>query len=594
MLHAIFSGICFGLAIGSKANTTQQPQKINELVTRSLFIPECDDLCLWREISNTTDLVPPFEEKNTNSFKCPRKPGWHDNSSPFYCSKEDELIAIQRSPFQKILKTFEKIFYEDNQFRSLIPKEELSAANKIANRILQNELLQYGCPLETLVDRSGESRAQALRVEEAYHVSSRGELCFDNDCMPEALIDLHELRHVQDCVIPALGSIMEIFTTLEQHIRTDLIYKEIRGISKDQEVNYNKFFQMKGKEFQAGSLANFYRNLQEKYGKFSTTLLSSESIEYITGIDHAFLSSFGLEDAKVNVSQEKLSIASSSFNEIESTEEPSLEKSENALIEFKSKNNNALDLIFNNLEIIRNIIETSGINLKSLIKLTDEEKIKTLLFNKISSEDVKFANQLVNESGLSFIDFINQYGVEFFNNLSVAELLIKESGLNFIDLSNKYGQLLKNLDYTHFLIENGVVFEILSSMLSSPFSTVSFFQANMHTTVKYLLNHGMNPRLLPSIEISIWDIKQHIKAIEYLIENQKVNIETLISSITFDRRTEILFHIDKVKYLMEECNVSLERLLNVQRKALGPLFKNAQINGFEMILENFQKLETTT
>lgn len=104
---------------------------------------------------------------------------------------------------------------------------------------------------------------------------------------PKYLIALHELWHTKrmsklfsehEVASDNIIAWLEVWTTLEEIVRTDYIYKTVHGIPLAQEVSYPWYFPTKdpSHNLNFGYVANLFRGLQAKYGEIEHCLMSPE------------------------------------------------------------------------------------------------------------------------------------------------------------------------------------------------------------------------------------------------------------------------------------------------------------------------------
>lgn len=105
--------------------------------------------------------------------------------------------------------------------------------------------------------------------------------------LPPSIAAYHELMHIEEIKAgqkAKTGHVAgdELLPTTKTIILTDEIYKKINNMPIDAVVDYGHSINIRGKDISIGQLANFYRNLENKYGNLAKAITSAESLEFLS------------------------------------------------------------------------------------------------------------------------------------------------------------------------------------------------------------------------------------------------------------------------------------------------------------------------
>ena len=242
---------------------------------------------------------------DSNIQKSDFTPGVHKINSPVVGTRAKELQAVKSAAeIHPILFQLEKAIYLD-KFTYLIPLDKKDEADAAARHIFLDYIQKYasaGYTENNIVDWQCQGLLAASNktyIEDVenqwntWHVKINIESRHDNfnekydKYLPPHVAAYHEIMHAEE--IPKkspkefeweLG--IELLTTIKTFILLDKIYKTIHVINEDFEVDYDKNIEIKGHSISLGSFANFYRELEKKYGKLYLALVSSESIDFLS------------------------------------------------------------------------------------------------------------------------------------------------------------------------------------------------------------------------------------------------------------------------------------------------------------------------
>lgn len=461
-----------------------------------------------------------------NPFKCPliEEAGLHNfGESPVLGTRAKELETVTFSKYAPILNKFINTLYPDNKFRALISKSEINEAELIGNQFFQNYIgkyAAYGCTSENILASAGENIVFSRQVEKdnisvrSFHaLHSQESFCEEDFCMPLPMIKIHEIMHVEE--IPT-GELREILTTIKQHIYTDLVYKNLHQINENEIVDYNKSLQFGGKKFSAGELANYYRDLEKKYGNLAKALVSKESIEYLTGMDAAY------------------------FEDVEQS---------------------TLNLIFNNIEIVRKHIQIRGkpfgpLNETFLRQVLNEHEIIKYLKQE---KQIEFDSL---EQGLKFLTIAN-YDWDFIKKLFIDKKVDVNIILEINEESLKWLTLHERENYSIFFESENLGFNMTQLLLRHHSSLL--FKKDLENlkavhryqeVFKYLKKYDTNP---PMNNADLTILHKYFQSVKYLIE--KINISTYQLKIMLSGNKEklhIVFeNLDYILYLMKQLDIPL-------------------------------------
>jgi hypothetical protein len=260
------------------------------------------------------ELATPFLTSDDKKNDCEKylfqgKNGCHLATSPVVGSRAHEakavLVEIKKQGENSVLKELDLQLHHVNLYR--IPRKQMQAANAMALEIFQDYIkkyAQFGFTTENIIhwvetqflfenittlhdkDKGSDTwyiepkTERESRVEKQYHFEMRKTI---NGMLPRGVVSLHELMHAEEteknCKTPGL----EILTSLRSHILVDTIFKKLNNIDINSIVNCGAI-RINGREIPLGELINFYRKLEEKEGSLYKAVLSTASLNYLSGI----------------------------------------------------------------------------------------------------------------------------------------------------------------------------------------------------------------------------------------------------------------------------------------------------------------------
>jgi len=241
-------------------------------------------------------------------------PGCHDSKGPIVGSRPIELVligeAIKNEP---ILGDFETVLYYQDKSDSLdclVESNRKEEADQISRNIFSNYLKKHesaGITVDNAIDWTlwGPAGATSIKDDEfrfsrnnqigIWHVHAQARKsnseCFiiDGKYLSPYLAAYHEILHVEQ--IPPLSSSKfielhkhhgsELLQKIKTIILADEVYKQIHGIGIAHEVDYHKSIKLGHKQISIGSIAYFYRSLEERYGTLCDAVLSPASIGFL-------------------------------------------------------------------------------------------------------------------------------------------------------------------------------------------------------------------------------------------------------------------------------------------------------------------------
>lgn len=244
------------------------------------------------------------------TYTPPNSPGRHGLQSPLIGRRAHELEAVRASVrHHPQLAQFIENYYAPSLIH-LIPMEKRDEADIVARRLFLEYVEKYryyGCTEENLAEwrdtdnstYSAISLSQTrINTEAEWHLQVTIER---NDTvawshferyLPPYVAAYHELMHVEECPAGVTrkrfkeATYVEALAALKTILLVDQIYKEVHGQPLTATIDYKQGVQILNEDgfrtMPLGELANFYRNLEGRYGKLYRALISRESIEYLT------------------------------------------------------------------------------------------------------------------------------------------------------------------------------------------------------------------------------------------------------------------------------------------------------------------------
>lgn len=227
-----------------------------------------------------------------------------DETSPLLGYSSKEFRELKNMPSYKAMLWLEKVLYNTKRFKMLplsLREEASQEAEKLLYNILRNRFklsskeissqLENFLADEKLVEMGFTNRFQIHDVDNEFNnwcieiiLSPKGVLS-STEFMPFGLVALHELLHAQD-IFPGEKEnyhlpLMELATSLQDIMLSDLVYKKIKNISLEKVVSYST-----GSLVPEGEVAVFLHKLQKRYpNKNMTQLLTLPDFqEYIENL----------------------------------------------------------------------------------------------------------------------------------------------------------------------------------------------------------------------------------------------------------------------------------------------------------------------
>jgi len=231
-----------------------------------------------------------------------RIPGKHTLDSKVVGTRVDELSALKdKAESHTELVDFERALYNpDNIF--LIPEEKREEAEKIAKKYFDEYVRRHkdsGATTDNIVEWTNSkmpggasNKMYIYDTENEWNtwtvhavVEDQGWVRGDK-YLPKYVTAYHEVMHIEETEKGAPESsehsvMNEMLPTMKTILLVDQIYKEIYGISPNEEVDYQRDIIWKNKKIKLGELANFYRDLEGKYSDIGNAVLSDESLNFI-------------------------------------------------------------------------------------------------------------------------------------------------------------------------------------------------------------------------------------------------------------------------------------------------------------------------
>lgn len=271
---------------------------MNEPIPKIVFSPN------MQAASSESNAEHKLKLQRENNFVA--KPGRHTLDSAVVASRvtEIELIKSKQAECPELVD-FEKALYKpENIF--LIPQEKSNEAEEIAKRRFSEYVEKYsdnGATINNVVQwahtgmpGAGSNKMHIYDTENEWNTWTLHAVVEDqggirgNFYLPKYVVAFHELMHVEETPkgVPESyeqGELSELLTTVKTILLQDEVYKEIYNIPVETEVDYRRDITWKGRQVAIGGLANFYRNLEEKYDNIGLALSSKESLDYISGVN---------------------------------------------------------------------------------------------------------------------------------------------------------------------------------------------------------------------------------------------------------------------------------------------------------------------
>jgi hypothetical protein len=264
------------------------------------------------EGGKTHPSLPTYFQPKSAAFSIRCNPGCHGPKSPVIGTHADELKSIyERIDKEPILRQFENLlYYQENSysFNFLIPCDQKNRADEISRGIFLKYIEDYTTQNveineESIVDWClfTQSPGQCLIQEEGNRnglgwnvqvkVRQKGNPIYEENgsYLSPYLCALHEIQHVED--VPAFAPVSlwaqgkekgsELKQTLKTLILSDEVYKQVNELGLFSHVDYGKSILLKGRQVSIGTVANFYRKLEERHLSLCSALLSQQSIEFL-------------------------------------------------------------------------------------------------------------------------------------------------------------------------------------------------------------------------------------------------------------------------------------------------------------------------
>ncbi|MDO8664269.1 MAG: hypothetical protein Q7K44_01830 [Candidatus Liptonbacteria bacterium] len=229
------------------------------------------------------------------------RPGNHTKNSSVVESRFGEVKKLREMVVtHPELAVFERALYTaDNIY--LIPEERKEEAETIARQQFLDYIKKYeasGVTPENIVDwkKSGMPGAGTNKTwiydNERPYDTWRIHVVVEDDnnivngkCLPKSVIAYHEVMHAEETPkgVPESYKMSEIVTTLKTIILVDEIYKKLFGAPLGVEVDYGREIARGNQKIKLGQLANFYRDLENKYKVLGKAVVSEESLRLIKG-----------------------------------------------------------------------------------------------------------------------------------------------------------------------------------------------------------------------------------------------------------------------------------------------------------------------
>lgn len=533
-------------------------------------------------------------------------PGVHGRYSPVPDSDFKSLQNIYSSKYAPLLEVFERTLYYDADYRFFIHKDDFEKANEAAAPYLEAEIFPYvsaGCSPSNVVELTRKSEV-IIREEtipaflDPSNYPQRPNTCincvtskkkeeadfcyapmlartstrrrFGDYCSPTPLTVIHEFNHVKQSGLKFPGKLAEILTTLQQHILSDAVFKEIKEIVQSKEVDYGRTIYVKGKAFPAGELANRYRALQQEHGSLSDALTSPESIEYLSGVDFQFLDSI-----------EDVSVFKVVINHIDILKKEAALKGID-LNKMRNLSREGLMEILKNIEAVK-YMQENGVTFQTA------EEICTFLAK--TSDETETLKYVVETFSVKYED-LSTIPKSVFEHIEAVKYLVGEHEVNpktLLKLSEgSLTTILANLQVLKYVMDtHKVAFESISNagqdVLSSIFEKVEimhYLMGELHLSFEKIVTVHSN---------ILWQMSYNIEALKYLIKTYNLKFHEL-SRMSVEKVSYLLSDLNGVQYLLEKLkDVFPANTLKYVLKSDEFLTLLKNFEATEYLLENYKE-----
>jgi len=233
-----------------------------------------------------------------------KKPGRHTLNSDIVAARLEEMQLLKDKLIEHPeLRDFESALYQPKNIY-LIPVDKKEQSEEIAERLFEGYIKKFedmGATVNNVVawvntrmPGVASNKMHIYDVENKWNTWTLHAIVEDEGTvredkyLPKYVAAYHELMHVEETPkgVPTSyqqGDMAEILTTIKTITLIDQIYKEIFSINFSDEVDYKQEVDWGKGKIRLGWLANFYRNLEQKYNSVGRAVVSEESLKLIQG-----------------------------------------------------------------------------------------------------------------------------------------------------------------------------------------------------------------------------------------------------------------------------------------------------------------------
>ncbi|MDP1608355.1 MAG: hypothetical protein Q8L98_03460 [Chlamydiales bacterium] len=247
-----------------------------------------------------------------NNYPC--IPGLHSSLSPITGARAHEFERLRQYPdkeFRLALEDMATMMHDPSSgARDIIHEKDREQATILANEMYSRFLDRYrpyGIHEENAVGWLSLEMCSKLSIEGSQVITARVAnkmwtqivlICEEEKFssgffFPEGLTAIHELGHVEETRAGSADEGSELFTVLRDMINLHRIRSQIYGLDPDVEVDYGKNLMLfprqragcRKDEVPLGKFIAFYSKLSRTKQDLAETLLSPESIEFLTSCE---------------------------------------------------------------------------------------------------------------------------------------------------------------------------------------------------------------------------------------------------------------------------------------------------------------------